>query len=158
MSVRCVTSAIQTGQVPETYEEAMALVEELRAHNEQLRVECAGLERTVSLQAKDIGRVEKKLKALTEEDVELHPQRKEIIRLIDTWKDVTGHPKSKASKDRVDLVKARLKDGYSVEQLELAIVGLGATIHFSALDTLDFVGSQLPEYFALHQTPTSLGG
>lgn len=54
------------------------------------------------------------------------PRRWEILRLIEHWKQATGHPKAKASADRFDLVKARLAEGYSVEEVELAIEGLGA--------------------------------
>lgn len=53
------------------------------------------------------------------------PERWEIKRLIELWKTETGHTKSRTSADRFDLVKARLKEGYSAEDIELAIVGIG---------------------------------
>jgi hypothetical protein len=55
------------------------------------------------------------------------PQRQEIMRLIDMWRRVTGHPRANINAgDRFDVVKARLAEGYSVEQVELAIEGIGA--------------------------------
>lgn len=56
----------------------------------------------------------------------IDPQRWEIKRLIELWKELTGHTKSKTSADRFDVVKARLKEGYSVEEIELAIEGIAA--------------------------------
>ena len=78
---------------------------------------------TIRSQAGIIGRLER---SLEEADPSTHPQAAEITKLIDRWRKATGHPKAKASRDRFDAIKARLKDGYSVEQLELAIDGLGA--------------------------------
>jgi hypothetical protein len=55
------------------------------------------------------------------------PERQTILSLIERWKLKTGHPKSNANAgDRFDAVKARLREGYTVEQLELAIDGIGA--------------------------------
>jgi len=52
--------------------------------------------------------------------------RTKIIELIELWKEVTNHPRSNAhSADRFDIVKARLREGYTFEQLELAIRGIG---------------------------------
>lgn len=61
-----------------------------------------------------------------DESAESHAKGREIVELIERWKRVTGHVKSKTSGDRIKLVKARLKDSYSVEQLELAVDGIGA--------------------------------
>ena len=59
-------------------------------------------------------------------DPEAHPRHKEMAALIERWRQATGHAKSKASKDRFDLIRARFNDGYEIETLELAIDGLGA--------------------------------
>ena len=55
-----------------------------------------------------------------------HPKRREISELIDYWKQQTGHTNSRNSKDRFDLVRARLKDGYDFPTLRLAIDVLAA--------------------------------
>lgn len=85
--------------------------------------ELVGLRQTLDMQARKIGRLEREA---ADDDHESHPQRKEIADLIERWKQVTGHPRAKLSKDRFDVVKARLKDGYTLEQLRLAIDGIGA--------------------------------
>jgi hypothetical protein len=55
------------------------------------------------------------------------PQRAVILGLIESWKRHTGHPKANVNAgDRFDVVKARLAEGYSPEQIELALVGIGA--------------------------------
>jgi hypothetical protein len=55
------------------------------------------------------------------------PQRQVILGLIDAWKRHTGHPKANANAgDRFDVVKARLAEGYSPQDVELAIEGIGA--------------------------------
>lgn len=61
-----------------------------------------------------------------DESAESHAKGREIVELIERWKRAAGHAKSKTSGDRIKLVKARLKDGYSVEQIALAIDGLAA--------------------------------
>lgn len=55
------------------------------------------------------------------------PQRAVILGLIDTWKRHTGHPKANANAgDRFDVIKARLAEGYTPENIELALEGIGA--------------------------------
>lgn len=83
-----------------------------------------GHEQTIAMQSKKIGNLKRQLQE--DEDPNHHPQGAEIVALIERWRNATGHPKSKISADRVKLVKARLKDGYSIEQLELAVDGIGA--------------------------------
>lgn len=57
---------------------------------------------------------------------EADPRRDHILELIERWKLKTGHPRSNASSgDRFDLIKARLAEGYTLEDLELAIDGIG---------------------------------
>lgn len=82
-----------------------------------------GLQTTIERQARLIGQHERE-KAKT--DPRSDPRIKELDRLIERWKRATGHERSKNSKDRLDLIRARLKDGYTVEQIELAIDGLAA--------------------------------
>jgi hypothetical protein len=48
------------------------------------------------------------------------------VRIVEVWREVTNHPNAKVSRDRIELVKARLKDGYNLDQIELAVRGLGA--------------------------------
>ena len=69
----------------------------------------------------------RRLKRDRQKEREDDPARQTILTLIERWKVKTGHPKSNANaSDRFDLVKARLREGYSVEDLELAIDGIGA--------------------------------
>lgn len=82
-----------------------------------------GQEATIKSQAAAIGRLKRQIE---QDDPAHHPQSKDISDLIDHWKEATGHPRAKLSKDRFDVVKARLKDGYSFEQLRLAIDGIAA--------------------------------
>ena len=68
----------------------------------------------------------RKLERDKEAEREDDPERMDILALIDRWKVKTGHPKSNAAAaDRFDVVKARLREGYTIEQLELAIDGIG---------------------------------
>lgn len=62
-----------------------------------------------------------------EETRQKDSNRSKILELIELWKVETGHLRSNAhSADRFDIVKARLKEGYTFEQLELAVRGMGA--------------------------------
>lgn len=90
---------------------------ELQEKNAALHIEIERL-------AVDKRRLEKRIEV--EEDPNSHAQGKEIIALVERWKTGTGHVKSLTSGDRIKLVKARLKDGYTVEQLELAVDGIAA--------------------------------
>lgn len=94
-------------------------------HCAELEAKVAGYKVTLDKQATAIGKYEREIQRYAEAD-EAHPQRKEIVALVERWKRATGHPKSKVSKDRVDVIKARLKDGYDLDQLALAIDGIGA--------------------------------
>ena len=104
---------------PETGE-----VTEWDSHVADLEDRIAGLKVTIDKQAREIGRLTRKLEA--EDPQEHHPKRREISELIDYWKQQTGHTNSRNSKDRFDLVRARLKDGYDFPTLRLAIDGLAA--------------------------------
>lgn len=83
-----------------------------------------GYRKTCDKQAREIGALARRI--AEEDDPAAHPLGKEIVALIERWKLGAGHAKSKTSADRVKAVKARLKDGYSIEQLELAVDGICA--------------------------------
>lgn len=56
-----------------------------------------------------------------------HPNRTLILSLIERWKCACNHPRSNSNaSDRFDLIAARLKEGYTVAQIELAIDGIAA--------------------------------
>lgn len=92
-------------------------------HCSALAEEVVGMRATVSSQAAMIGRLKGKLEA---QDPESHPKHKEMSALLTRWRVATNHPKAKASKDRYDLLRARLNDCYDPSEIELAIDGLGA--------------------------------
>ena len=77
-----------------------------------------------------IRKLERKKRALEEDAMakrEADPQRQVILDVIDKWRRATGHPKANIyAADRFDVVKARLREGYLVEQIELAVEGIGA--------------------------------
>jgi len=121
-------AAVPTGEVPAdapSYGEALSLLEKQAE-------EIAGLTVTIHSQAGIIG----KQRAELEERLENHPRRAEITRVIDHWRRALDHRKSKLSKDRVKLVADRLKDGYSLDQLALAIDGLAGFPYRSYGDRL----------------------
>jgi hypothetical protein len=89
-----------------------------------LEDQLAGYKKTCDKQAREIGVLTRKVQE--DADPSHHPKGKEIVALIERWMRVTGHTRSKVSDDRVKLVKARLRDGYTFEQLELAVDGIGA--------------------------------
>lgn len=69
----------------------------------------------------------RRLESDREKERQGDPNRSLILALIERWKRATGHTRSNANAaDRFDLAKARLKEGYTPEQLELAIDGIGA--------------------------------
>lgn len=94
--------------------------------------EIAGLTVTIHSQAGIIG----KQRAALEERLENHPRKAEITDLIDHWRKATGHKRSKVSADRVKMVADRFRDGYSPDQLRLAIDGLAAFPYRSYGDRL----------------------
>lgn len=75
-------------------------------------------------------KLEREVKALKADHVarrEADPQRQIILGLIELWARVTKHPRANIyAGDRFDHIKARLREGYTPEQIELAIEGLGA--------------------------------
>ena len=83
----------------------------------------AGLQTTLGMQARKLGQYEReKAKA----DPRMDSRYGELKKIVNRWKRATGHEKSMISDDRLKLVRARLKDGYTIEQIELAIDGLAA--------------------------------
>ena len=61
-----------------------------------------------------------------ERDPRNQPNGKERVQVVEYWREVCGKQKSIVSKDRVKMAGARLGDGYTVEQLKLAIDALAA--------------------------------
>lgn len=79
---------------------------------------------------KRIRKLEREKRAMEEDQAakrEADPDRQQILGIIDLWRRVTGHPKANIyAADRFDVVKARLRENYTVEQIELAVEGIGA--------------------------------
>lgn len=99
--------------------------------------ELAGCDRCSEVQVGDVENLERQVNALLrkirglerDRDAERQadPNRIQIIALIERWKEATGHPKSNANAaDRFDVIRARLAEGYTIEQIELAVDGIGA--------------------------------
>lgn len=66
-------------------------------------------------------------KQLEEEaDPRNQPNGKERVAVVEYWREVCGKQRSVVSKDRVKMAGARLGDGYTVEQLKLALDGLAS--------------------------------
>lgn len=61
-----------------------------------------------------------------ERDPRNQPNGKERVAVVEYWREVCGKQRSVVSKDRVKMAGARLGDGFSVEQLKLAIDGIAA--------------------------------
>lgn len=84
----------------------------------------------LELAERRIRKLEREKRALEEDAMakrEGDPQRQVILELIDKWRRCTGHPKANIyAADRFDVVKARLRENYTVEQIELAVEGIGA--------------------------------
>lgn len=93
------------------------------------RCEDVGVE-DLELAERRIRKLERQIRAMERDraaEREKDPQRAEIMRLIELWKLRTNHPRANVNAgDRFDVVKARLMEGYSVEQIELAIEGISA--------------------------------
>lgn len=93
------------------------------------RCEDVAVEDVVNLEAEN-RRLLRRLKQLERDrdaERQADPRREVILELIERWKLKTGHPRSNsAAGDRFDLVKARLNEGYTPDDLELAIDGIGA--------------------------------
>lgn len=83
----------------------------------------AGLLTTIQSQARKIGTLERQL---VQDDPTHHPKAAEMKKIVERWRRATGHPKARISKDRLDLVRARLKDEYTFDQIALAVDGLAA--------------------------------
>lgn len=80
-------------------------------------------ERRIRKLERQIRALERDRQAQREQD----PQRQQILAVIDLWRRCTGHPRANLNAgDRFDVVKARLSEGYTVEQVELAVEGIGA--------------------------------
>lgn len=56
-----------------------------------------------------------------------YTERDKVLALIERWKQATNHPRSNANgADRFDLIRARRKEKFEWDILELAIDGIGA--------------------------------
>lgn len=89
-----------------------------------LQDERDGLLKLTAKQARENAKLGRQL--AEDESAESHAKGKEIVELIERWKLRCHHEKARISGDRVKLVKARLKDGYSTAEIALAIDGLAA--------------------------------
>jgi hypothetical protein len=62
-----------------------------------------------------------------QDEREKSPNRTLILALIERWKVQCDHPNSNAhAADRFDMVQARLREGYTPEQIAMAIDGIAA--------------------------------
>lgn len=91
--------------------------------------EIAGLNKTLDLQVRALGRLERQLDG--EESLDRDPKAKHIRALFERYKTATGKKTVKLGKPRVKLVRARLRDGFPLSAddepcLELAIDGIAA--------------------------------
>lgn len=53
----------------------------------------------------------------------------DAVQVFEAWKATMGHPKAKLDAKRARAIKARIADGYTVDDLKLAISGCAATPH-----------------------------
>jgi uncharacterized phage protein (TIGR02220 family) len=53
--------------------------------------------------------------------------RSEVDEVFTYWQDVMGHSDSRLGKDRVRVIEARLKEGYTVDQIKAAVDGCKAS-------------------------------
>lgn len=83
-----------------------------------------GLLKLTAKQARVNAQLERRV--AEDESAESHAKGKEIVELIERWKVRCHHEKARTSGDRVKLIKARLRDGYSTAEIALAIDGLAA--------------------------------
>lgn len=107
---------------PETGE--LLSIPEAQRRIQEMTYDIDGLTKLTKKQANENAKLSKRV--AEDEDPNSHPKGKEIVDLIDHWREVCNHPNSKVSADRVKLVKGRLKDGYEIAELRLAIDGLAA--------------------------------
>jgi hypothetical protein len=81
------------------------------------------LQRLVTKQERQIAKLKKAEEAARQGD----PRRKDIIAIIQRWKEKTGHPRANANAaDRFDVIKARIDEGYSFKEMEFAVDGIAA--------------------------------
>jgi hypothetical protein len=76
-------------------------------------------------------RIESKEKKYSEKKATAAVQRKsEVEAVFNYWKDRTGHPDAKLTREREMKISGRLDEGYTVEQLQEAIEGCrGSPFH-----------------------------
>lgn len=61
--------------------------------------------------------------------------KNEVMDLFDFWKKITGHHRSSLDEKTFKLIKARMKDGYTVHQIAKAIYGLKLSPHHMGVST-----------------------
>jgi hypothetical protein len=78
----------------------------------------------------ELRKLRRRLKAYErqkQDEREKSPNRTLILALIERWKVQCDHPNSNAhAADRFDMVQARLREGYTPEQIAMAIDGIAA--------------------------------
>ena len=90
---------------------------------------CEALQRDLELAEKDLATKRRTIKSLQGDKTRArkeYARREEVVDCFNHWAEVTGHSRSKMSDDRFDVIKARLEEGYSVDQVKLAFDGLAA--------------------------------
>lgn len=65
---------------------------------------------------------------------EIATERDPVTEIFDYWKSVMAHPNAKLHDDRRRVVKARLKDGFTVDEIKLAIDGCKLSPHHQGLN------------------------
>jgi uncharacterized phage protein (TIGR02220 family) len=91
------------------------------------RVESA--ERDLDAAEKDLRQKRAQINALKKDrdsERKTYGKREQVMDCFNHWVERTGKTKSKLSADRFDAIKARLNEGYTVEQIKLAIDGAAA--------------------------------
>jgi hypothetical protein len=86
----------------------------------------------------------------------------EILRVFSYWQTRLGHQSAKLTPERIRFIKGRLKDGYSLEELESAIDGcknspyhMGQNDHGKVYDGIDLIfrnGSKVEQFIGYNKT------
>jgi uncharacterized phage protein (TIGR02220 family) len=96
---------------------------------QSLRTRAESAENALDEAEKDLRQKRAQINALKKDrDTErkTYGKREQVMDCFNHWVERTGKTKSKLSADRFDAIKARLNEGYTVEQIKLAIDGAAA--------------------------------